>query len=776
MLIRTHSLRWHLLVLVLASTIPFLIFAAIMVTWLSANERAASERRLARASQELASSLDQEIDSSIRILRTLAVSPSLQERNFRKFHAEAKEVLKTQPGWITILVHTENGKTLLNASRTFSARLPPPADPESLRELFANGKATVGDLKRGIPDPTHEGQLGFAVRVPVMKKGKAVLALSAVLSVHSLQTLVDRPAVRQNDEWNRTISDRNGIIAARSRSPEKFVGQAGTESFIRTIQSQDRGIVPWTTLDGRRVFLSFTRAPLSNWTTAVSVPVETLQAPARYARWLVTAIGLGLLLTFGIASFLYSGHLARSIKATASGASVLAHGGVPEIKSSRVQEVEDLRESLVRAAELIRRNEKERDGLLKRTNAALAEAESANRAKSEFVANISHELRTPLGIILGSLDLLSASDLTDEEWISLRDRMRRNAEHLLMLIDQVLDLSKIEAGALQLESRVFSLKRLLSDLHDSLEPTAKSKGVDLAFKINTPLAESYSGDPLRIRQILMNIVGNAVKFTDTGSVTVIVATKKISPDGPKADGAIDVEFLIQDTGIGIAPDQQERLFRPFSQADNSITRRYGGTGLGLLVSKRFAQALGGDVELVESTTGGSTFRIKLRVQAAAEASPAPEITGINSSESVEGGPVQTRPLEGMRVLLVDDSIDNRFLIRRFLTAAGAEVFEATDGRAAIEHASKADDGYHCILMDIQMPVLDGNRATAELRKRGYRKPIIALTANAMKTDKELAMRSGYDDYLTKPIDKRRLIETLAGLDPARDRQPADAPT
>jgi CheY-like chemotaxis protein len=368
---------------------------------------------------------------------------------------------------------------------------------------------------------------------------------------------------------------------------------------------------------------------------------------------------------------------------------------------------------------------------------------------------MSHEIRTPLGVIIGFADLaLDIPDTRDDVREYLRS-IRRNGQQLVTLVGEVLDLSKIEANKLELESLRISLPDILDEVISSLDVRAKHKGITLTWMKAQKIPEFIVTDPTKLRQILMNLIGNAIKFTEKGEVRL--TPRLISPAEPGAP--IELEFLVEDTGIGIAADKQANLFKLFTQADTSTTRKYGGTGLGLVLSRQLAQIMGGSLELVRSEPGvGSAFLLRL---------PGGVFERLwDSNRSVERSRSQQdtdRAIEGSlprcRILLVEDSVDNQVLISRYLKKAGAEVKIAADGAEAIEKAQTEE--FDVILMDIQMPRVDGHEATRRLRDLGYQVPIIALTAHAFKEERDRALQGGFNGYLTKPVSRQTLVKTLS---------------
>lgn len=378
------------------------------------------------------------------------------------------------------------------------------------------------------------------------------------------------------------------------------------------------------------------------------------------------------------------------------------------------------------------------DALLKAKRAA----EAANSAKSNFLAIVSHEIRTPLGAVLGFSELLASDAATNSERLNWVNTVKRNGALLSNIINSILDLSKIEAGKMEIDLAKIPLGDLLDEISVLMEIQASEKGLTFEVRREDGLPREIVADPLRLKQVLVNVIGNAVKFTNKGGVRVVVRAA-----GPR------LLFDVTDTGEGLQPADTLRIFEPFTQADESTTRRFGGTGLGLALARQLARSLGGDVRLLKTEPGkGSTFQIEIAdgtLPADAAVSPTAEPA--------------TRPgvLNGMKVLVVEDSLDNRTLIMHFLRAAGAVTDFAPNGEVGVEKALAGS--FDAVLMDIQMPVKDGAEALRDLRAAGFRKPVIALTAFAMKQDREKLLAQGFDDHLGKPIDRQLLTETLSRL-------------
>ena len=447
-------------------------------------------------------------------------------------------------------------------------------------------------------------------------------------------------------------------------------------------------------------------------------------------------------------------------------------------------ELSDLNDSLERRIrERTRELEQSRQRLHQR-NAALIEAlshleslttqlkderekaEAATRAKSEFMANMSHEIRTPMTAILGYAEILRSKDYLSQappEHIEAIEAIHRNGEFLLSIINDILDLSKIEAGKMTAERIECSPQPILADVASLMRVRADSKELDLSIEYAGPLPRTIRTDPVRLRQILINLVGNAIKFTETGGVRLVM---KLSVPPDTLNPLLRIEVI--DTGVGMTEDQLATIFQPFQQADTSTTRKFGGTGLGLAISMRLAKLLGGGINVESTPDVGSSFMVTI------------DTGPLNSVEMIQPGdellaPPRPRPkhpaaqpdcrrLQGARVLVVEDGPDNQRLFGLLLKRAGASSVDiAENGRIAcakVLDSWSAGDPYDVILMDMQMPEMDGYTATRVLREKGYAGPIIALTAHAGAGSREKCLDAGCDDYASKPIDQSKLIDLM----------------
>jgi len=402
---------------------------------------------------------------------------------------------------------------------------------------------------------------------------------------------------------------------------------------------------------------------------------------------------------------------------------------------------------------------------LEKVRAERAEAEALSNAKSQVIANVSHELRTPLTAILGYADLLAEDDYPESDKLAAASTIQRHGSHLLQVINDLLDISKIEFGAMEVNACATDPAVLVGDVLELLRVRAQEKDIKLARSFATSVPRSIYTDPVRVRQILINLIGNAIKFTSAGEVRVTVWFELLG-DEPQ------LLVAVRDTGIGMTSEQIERLFLPFEQGDNTTERRFGGTGLGLTIAHHYAQLLDGEITADSVVGEGSTFTFTMPIvrtdesllwhpDAAGDSQYDADDESGAGGESAAAAKAGEIDLTGLKVLVVEDGPDNQRLLTYFLCRAGADVMVADHGKAALDLIEADEGAFDLVVMDMQMPVLDGYQATQLLRQQGFSRPIIALTANAMATDRDDCLASGCDDYMTKPIDRQRLLAMCA---------------
>lgn len=374
-------------------------------------------------------------------------------------------------------------------------------------------------------------------------------------------------------------------------------------------------------------------------------------------------------------------------------------------------------------------------------------AEAATVAKSQFLANMSHEIRTPLAAVMGFADLIARGAVSTQEMEECSSSIHRNGDLLMRIIDDILDLSKIEANRIEMEMKPNLLDEVLDDVDAALSLKAREKSLQLYFNKQVDSHQYYNFDPVRMKQILFNIIGNAIKFTNKSNGQVLVYTQI-----GKVSNVLDrITFTVKNEGVGFSADQASRLFQPFGQADASIKREYGGSGLGLVISRQLARAMGGDIVVLSSEVNvGTVIEISIILERSKKSDLPESIKPI----VITG----TQNLKNKKILIVDDARDNLVLLEMFLRGTEANLTMATNGLDAFE-LCKANE-YDMVLMDIQMPKMDGHEATRAIRALGQKMPIIALTAHGTKNEHEKSRLAGCDESITKPFSQPNLLKTL----------------
>ncbi len=702
-------------------------------------------RNLRAAAERTAAQVDGFILACLEEVRSLATLPAMQEALVAR--TRSPQVLEQVNQILTILEARDPVNSIAFGLVDANGVVLVDAEP-AMNGLDEHDRVYFHQTGRThLPWANHEpwgdsGDRVLVVASPVRNPlGEPIGRLRLVLENATLQQILSA-AVSPADDHDLALFDQDDRLVADALWPTQRHRAVLAPDSTDAIANAG-GPVAWIGPDGITHgpgLASFATLAHARWRLMAWQPTSSFDAAvAGLCRQRLQ--GLGLLISLLIAAaWLASRWIARPIQRLEQAATAIANGNLEAPIPTGSGEVGTLGATMQTMQQRLLTTMAE-------VQRAARDAECASTAKSQFLANMSHELRTPLTAILGFAELLAAEDKGPAEH-SHAATIHRNARHLLGLVNEVLDLAKVESGTMEVTLEDFSPIDLVRGVVDLLHVQARDKGIALRCRIGD-VPVSMRSDPHRLKQILINLVGNALKFTDSGAVEICI--------GVAGQPAILV-CEVTDTGPGINPDKLEALFEPFSQVDATMTRRHGGTGLGLAISRRLARKLGGDLVAHSKVGEGSTFVLTVPADERPQTRvPAPET------------PVGTTQLRG-RILIVEDGADNRRLLQHILQRAGAEVTLAEDGLQGVCALSEAGDPalglatplpFDLVLMDMQMPVLDGLSATRQLRAMGLHVPIIALTAHAMDEARDQCIQAGCDEWATKPINRRTLLDLCA---------------
>ncbi|HEX8403181.1 MAG TPA: response regulator [Duganella sp.] len=859
---------------------PAVIGFALLTNNFFDRERRQIQQDTLITARALIQAVERDLNTGITVALALANSPSLDRGDIAAFQRQATNVLRPEFPGFNFVLSDRNSVQLMNTARPYGALLPDPGSAERVARVFDSGKPVISDLFIGgaLKRPL------VAVHVPVLRDGKVLYVISAAFVPERLGQVLKEQ--RLPPDRVIAIIDSQGVIVARTHEAARFVGHKAAPMLLAKLPFKMEDAIEAITLEGIPVYSMYSRLPTSGWTVVVGVPrgvvfSEMFESIKWIAAFLIALLAAGL----GIAW-----HFARNIAGTVSalsGAVVTLgrQGGTPgKLQRLTFREADDAITTLHAVeAELLRYRHHLENLIEQRTlqlQSAMEQAQTANAAKDVFVANMSHELRTPMNAVLGMAHLLGTTGLSPEQGRYL-DMIRASGQTLLGILNDILDFSKMQAGKVEKHPVRFKLDEVLHALATIMSVSAGDKDLELCIGVEPDVPRVLIGDQLRLQQILVNLAGNAIKFTEVGEVSVRVELVSGVP--------LTLGFTVRDTGIGMSEEQLGRLFSPFTQGDLSTTRRFGGTGLGLTISKGLIEMLGGEIAVRSAPGAGSEFHFTLPF-AAADETPAVRAAGrlrllvVDDNQtsrsfiskmieawnwacdSVASGPealerlragvaydailvdwhmpgmdgaqtikaiheqireqmqeqmadasvpvicmtnaygrgklmqemaslpatayltkpvtssslfdtvqtarahhhavaadvAETPPmpqLKGVQVLLVEDNYINQNVAKGILEQAGASVAVAENGQVALDLLRA--QRYDLVLMDVQMPIMDGFTATRRIRDElALTLPVIAMTAGVMASEREQCIAAGMDDFIAKPIDIEQMFATM----------------
>jgi signal transduction histidine kinase len=728
----TVPLRVYLLFLVLGAMLPGAVLTAILVAQTFTGNREAIERRLLDSARVDAAALDREFEGIIRALDVLATSPALRADDLEAFHAEARRVQLSQRGWFSVLLLSPDGQQLLSSRVTWGTPLPKAYEQASVREAVRRLQPVVSGI--GNVPPEGPGQ-GFAVRVPAMRGDRLVYVLTAVIEAAALRPLVGT-LLPATEEWTRTIVDGDAIVAARSRDPERWVGQSSTPSVREKVLSASTEVFAARSVEGVLVDVALARGRFG-WTTAVVVPRTLFDAPIRGSTMALVAGGGLVMLGTLAALLLISRRLAKDLADVANSAEAVAEGRPIAVAPAHVTEIQWLQDSLRNAVLLLERRQRERDQEVERAQEARRDAEHANQTKDHFLAVLGHELRNPLAPALTALELMRMRD--PHAFARERQVLERQVGHMARLVNDLLDLASLARGKVALRRTRTEVRTVIDRAVDMARPLMERHGHVL--QVDVPASGlPLDGDDHRLVQVVTNLLTNAAKYTTPGGQVSLTA---------RAIGS-QVEISCEDDGPGVPADLRSTLFDPFAQGPRTLDRTQGGLGLGLALARSFTALHGGTIHLEDPPSQrGSRFVVRLPL---AEASPRPA--------AADQPPRVPDAERSRRVLVVDDNADACDMLRIALEEAGHVVAVAPNGIRALAEAASFNPEVG--ILDIGLPGMDGYELARHLRQLRPGIRLIALTGYGQPSDVHAARQAGFDRHCTKPVDISALLGEVQG--------------
>jgi signal transduction histidine kinase/ActR/RegA family two-component response regulator len=729
------KIRLYLALMASAILVPVVFFSGIALNALLDTQRNVVLAQAQEDVRESMARIDRELLNAQVITRALAGSPYLEAGNWAKFYQQAKTLNADGPFW-TVLTD-ENSQQLINTLVPFGTKLPLTLSREQVDQVFQLDKPQVSNLITGPLAQQHVVAVFYPVK---LANGKRYIVAQIVRATY-FNAMLSMPVVSRN--FVQGVFDRNCITIARNRDPEKAIGKPPSNKALhQAMQDNEQGMISNVTREGKSVYTIFLRSNFSGWTGALGVPVEEVELVARDAIR-VSVIVLCMVLVYAIgAAIFFGGRLNRSITRAAYSAVGLGKGVMPTRINSGIHEVETLHQAIYNAGRLLKDTEEARTVALAKEKVARRKAEAQNTAKDEFLAMLGHELRNPLAPITAAADLIKRSQGEGLNLKRMADIIVRQVRHLTELVDDLLDVSRVTRGLIELEQERMDMKQVIHDAVEQVRPFMQSQRHHLIVQVPDAPVFAY-GDQKRLIQVLTNLLNNAAKYTPEGGN--IICHMRI--DAP------NIVLSVADNGMGMTPELLERAFELFAQAERTSDRSQGGLGLGLALVKSLVELHGGDVTASSAGLGeGSTFTITLPILV--EADPFGDQPDATSDNAVPNA---------RKIMVVDDNKDAADTLAALLQTLGYQVLVEYDSRRALERARiEVPDVY---LLDIGLPVIDGNEVARRLRANPATAGalLIAITGYGQIHDREGSLAAGFDHHFVKPIDIERLSELLREL-------------
>jgi signal transduction histidine kinase/DNA-binding response OmpR family regulator len=864
---RLPSIKVQMYTLVWVCALPAIVGFTLLTSNFIERERTQIKQDTLITARALIQAVDRDLNTGITVALALANSPSLDRRDFGAFYVEASKVLRPEFPGFNFVLSDRDSVQMLNTALPYGPLLPDPGSAVRIRKVFDTGQPVISDVFIGgaLKRPL------VAIHAPVLRNGEVIYVISVAFVPERLGQVLKEQRLPPDRVIG--IFDSQGILVARSRDADKYVGKKGSPSLLAQMPNKLEDAIETITLEGIPVYSMYSRSLASGWAVVIGVPRSVVFSEMLTSiTWIVGVVGLLLAVGFG-AAWLFARNISRSVGALSSAAVALGASGASPVTRPRAlfSEAADAIKTLRTVDAELQSHRHHLEHLIEertvQLQSAMEQAQAANAAKDAFVANMSHELRTPMNAVLGMAHLLGTTSLSPEQGRYL-EMIRASGQSLLGVLNDILDFSKMQAGKVEPHPVRFQLDDVLHSLAAIMSVSAGEKDLELCIGVEPDVPRALVGDALRLQQILINLAGNAIKFTGQGEVSVLVERVARAP--------LMLRFCVRDTGIGMNEEQLARLFSPFTQGDLSTTRRFGGTGLGLTISKGLIELLGGTIHVKSAPGEGSEFQFTLPLKAddAAEPprppdrmhvlvvddsltsrtflgkiiqtwnwtsdsavsseeavkllragkaydvvlvdghmpgmdgleamralAPMPVICMVNAyargkltqqmaspsaaafltkpvtasslfdavqtamaqlQAGVAGAPAspQVAAFRGIRILLVEDNAINQNVAKGILEQDGATVTVADNGQVAIDLLF-AGGGYELVLMDVQMPVMDGFSATRIIREElGLTLPVIAMTAGVMESEREQCIAAGMDDFIAKPIDVEQMFAVM----------------